>query len=417
MDLHHTPAFDSALQALLAGEIDVAQQRFLTAHNQGERAADALYLLAVCLYLRGRNDDQVLAALDQSARAGKVSQDFFPALGKVIARHGDRGEDLRRFLQLNRRLPWQLVGTLAPDHQDNVEPWHFSRQVVSAFPTKQSEFDDMQKVVEERILPGFRPVRPVFNRSSVVLTMGSCFAQELRNYLAENGMRSDWLFVPPGLNNTFAVRSFVEWCVTGAKSSDAYWYDEAATGGAVKWSPEAEQAHYREVFSRIDGLVLTVGLAEVWHDTVTGGVFWRGVPKSIYDANIHKCRISTVEENVDNLVRIVELVNGARPGLPIIVTLSPVPLRATFEPMSCFAADCISKSTLRVAIDGLMRRKFPNVAYWPSFEIVRWLGGHIPLSMYGEDGNTRHVNRQTVRLILDSFIKHYYVADPSPGVG
>lgn len=141
------------------------------------------------------------------------------------------------------------------------------------------------------------------------------------------------------------------------------------------------------------------------------------MPKSIYDANIHKCRISTVEENVDNLVRIVELVNGARPGLPIIVTLSPVPLRATFEPMSCFAADCISKSTLRVAIDGLMRRKFPNVAYWPSFEIVRWLGGHIPLSMYGEDGNTRHVNRQTVRLILDSFIKHYYVADTSPGAG
>lgn len=168
---------------------------------------------------------------------------------------------------------------------------------------------------------------------------------------------------------------------------------------------------YREVFAGIDGLVLTVGLAEVWYDTTTGGVFWRGVPKSIYNPEIHKCRISTVEENTENLARIVELIHGVRPGLPIVVTLSPVPLRATFEPMSCFAADCISKSTLRVAIDGLMRRQLPNVVYWPSFEIVRWLGGHVPLAMFGEDGNPRHVNRRTVKLILDKFIAHFYVPD------
>jgi len=175
-----------------------------------------------------------------------------------------------------------------------------------------------------------------------------------------------------------------------------------------KWTPGAEQERYREIFARIDGLVLTVGLAEVWCDTVTQGVFWRGVPKSIFNPNIHKCRISTVEENTENLVKIVELLHSVRPGLPIIITLSPIPLRATFEPMSCFAADCLSKSILRVAIDGVMRRNFRNVVYWPSSEIVRWLGAHVPVAMFGEDGNTRHVNRQTVRLILDSFIQHYY---------
>ena len=162
------------------------------------------------------------------------------------------------------------------------------------------------------------------------------------------------------------------------------------------------------MFEQIDGLVLTVGLAEVWYDTQTGGVFWRGVPKSLYDPERHKCRISTVAENADNIRRIVELVHSVRPGVPIIITLSPVPLRATFEPISCFAADCVSKSTLRVAINEVMESHLQNVSYWPSFEIVRWLGAHMGSATYGDDGKPRHVNRSAVKMILDSFIKHYY---------
>lgn len=174
-----------------------------------------------------------------------------------------------------------------------------------------------------------------------------------------------------------------------------------------------EQKKYKSVFERIDGLILTVGLAEVWYDTRTQGVFWRGVPKSLYDADVHKCRMSTVEENTANLLRTIVLIHTVRPGLPIVVTLSPIPLTATFEPMSCFVADYISKSTLRVAINNVVSRKLPNVLYWPSFEIVRWLGGHAAFSMYGEDGNTRHINRAPVRLILDSFIQHYYGGLPA----
>lgn len=64
------------------------------------------------------------------------------------------------------------------------------------------------------------------------------------------------------------------------------------------------------------------------------------------------------------------------------------------------------KSTLRVAIDEVMRAGHSGVTYWPSFEIVRWLGGHLGMSMFGEDGNTRHVNRAAVRMILN--MRYYY---------
>ena len=107
--------------------------------------------------------------------------------------------------------------------------------------------------------------------------------------------------------------------------------------------------------------------------------------------------------------RIIDLIHLERPGLPIVLTLSPVPLRATFEPISCFAADCLSKSILRAAIGEVTAgSQAANVHYWPSFEIVRWMGGHLAVSMYGEDGNTRHVNRFAVKMIVDSFMRHYY---------
>jgi hypothetical protein len=53
------------------------------------------------------------------------------------------------------------------------------------------------------------------------------------------------------------------------------------------------------------------------------------------------------------------------------------------------------------------------VYYWPSFEIVRSLGQHLPYSLFGEDGNTRHVNRKAVQLILKAFTK-YYFSDQTP---
>jgi hypothetical protein len=406
-------AFENGLQALMNADFNAARAQLTAAADAKHRPYDALYLTAICYLLEG-NEPEATAAMARAGAAGEVSDDFFTVLGRVFQHLGpERGDALRKYLQVRRLIPRQQIGKLGGDRQVDVEPWYFSRHAVHMFPTKQAEFENPQKIIEKYILPGFVPETPLFGKDSVLLTMGSCFAQELRNYLVENGMRSDWLFVPPGLNNTFAIRNFIEWCLTGEKSSDAYWYDEGAEGGALKWEPEAEQQNYKSVFERIDGLILTVGLAEVWYDINTQGVFWRGVPKSIYNPDIHKCRMSTVEENTANISRIIDLIHTARPGLPIVVTLSPIPLTATFEPMSCFVADCISKSTLRVAIDNVMRRKLTNVMYWPSFEIVRWLGGHSAFSMYGEDGNTRHINRAPVRLILDSFIRHYYADRPS----
>ena len=409
-EAHVNPAdaFDAGIKALAEGAWKQAHTALKQSIAGNHKVSDAWYFLGVLAYLCGQRDLAV-PAIGKVAHAPGMSKNFFVTLRRVVEGLGDpAGEDLRKFLKFHQLLPRFVTGKLGAELEwEKLEPWYFSRRATNFFPRKNEEFEDEARIVEEYILPGWLPEKPLFTRDSGLLAMGSCFAEELRNYFSEKGMNSGWMFVPPGLNNTFAIKNFVDWCLTGNQSDEAYWYDEI-DGGAVKWAPGQESQTYRKVFEKIDGLVLTIGLAEVWYDTETGGVFWRGVPKSIYDEEKHLCRMSSVAENVQNLSHTVRSLKGARPDLPIILTLSPVALKATFEPRSCFTADCVSKSTLRVAIDAVMQEGHEGLYYWPSFEIVRWLGGHVGHGMFGEDGNTRHVNRATVKLILESFLKHYF---------
>lgn len=408
--------YEEGFAALLQRDFPAAEKSLAAAANTPGAGMDTIFFLSAARFLNGNEQGAldvyrvVNANLRDGARFAPASAKFFERFGKLAGALGEtRSDELHRFMQRNRFIPWQDVGRLGADKNwQAVEPWSFSREATQFFPKKQQDFGDLRKIVDSHVLPGWLPEIAPFSRESSVLTVGSCFAQNLRNYLGERGLQSDWLFVPPGLNNTFALRNFVDWCLTGERSTDAYWYDAHGGGGAVKWTPPSEHEAYRRVLRDMSGLVLTVGLAEVWYDTQTEGVFWRGIPKSIYDPARHKCRVSTVAENRDNLSHIVRVLRTLRPEFPVIVTLSPVPLKATFERPSILTADCVSKSTLRVAIHELLAEGHASLYYWPSFEIVRWLGSHIEEALFGEDGNTRHVNRKTVRLILESFIRHYY---------
>ena len=53
---------------------------------------------------------------------------------------------------------------------------------------------------------------------------------------------------------------------------------------------------------------------------------------------------------------------------------------------SPIAANNVSKAVLRAALHEVMARKEPNVFYWPSYEIVEWIGKYVAL-VWGQDGN------------------------------
>ena len=60
-------------------------------------------------------------------------------------------------------------------------------------------------------------------------------------------------------------------------------------------------------------------------------------------------------QNFDNLATIYRIIRQRRPEAAIVLTLSPVPLFATFRPVSCVTANSVSKAILRVAIDEFHR--------------------------------------------------------------
>ena len=277
------------------------------------------------------------------------------------------------------------------------------------FKSLDDDYSNLRAFIKEFVFKGWEPQKALFNDKSRLLALGSCFARELQYALKDEGKVLDHLWMPEGLNNTFALRQFISWVCRGETDSQAFWYDNDKYKKSYKWTPPEEQNKYKELFQKASGFVLTIGLAEVWRDKTENKVFWRGVPDDIFDERRHELVVSTVDENTANLRNIVSSISKISHA-PIIFTLSPVPLRATFRDRSCITADCISKSILRVALDNLMKQDEKDVYYWPSFEIVRWLSGHLSIAAFSDakDRDCRHVNTAVVSNIISSFVEFYF---------
>ncbi len=277
---------------------------------------------------------------------------------------------------------------------------------MTRFPEALATYDDPVGLFREHLLPGHAPTQPLLKPGDSVLTLGSCFAKELREVLEIADFESSSVWVPAGLNNTFALRDFITWALSGSPTASAYRYERQSDGTIAEWQPHVERAVFEDAFAKAQAMVFTLGLAEVWVDRVTGHVFWRGVPEHVYDEQRHELRLSTVPENEANLRAIIETVRGANPDVVVVLTLSPVPLRATFRDMSCVTADCVSKSVLRVAIDNVLEDPPANVFYWPSFELVRWAGACFDWRAY--QGDSRHPRRFLIQTVVELFVDTFY---------
>ncbi|HEY7603027.1 MAG TPA: GSCFA domain-containing protein [Gaiellaceae bacterium] len=305
------------------------------------------------------------------------------------------------------------IGNLQKGRSGSWQKRHWHAVGATRFPLEASAFEaDLPGLIREHVLPGHTPPEPMLQQHDSVITLGSCFARELRLFLAGAGFASDNFWIPSALNNTYAVLDFVSWCVSGAETGRGYRYDRQEDGDIADWKPAEEREQILGRLRDAGAYVFTLGLAEIWEDRETGQVFWRGIPRERFDPDRHVFRVSTVEENERNLHRIVELIREVSPQAPIVFTLSPVPLMATFRGISAVTADCVSKSILRVALDRVLAQEPEHVYYWPSFEIVRWLGGHLPSAVYGgDDGVSRHVTRSIVAHIVEAFVEAFYTPE------
>ena len=257
------------------------------------------------------------------------------------------------------------------------------------------------------IVKGWEPKEPYITKSTKVVAFGSCFATNITAWLAnrnyqvltdkqESKSSAYVVRFGEGMVNTFVIRQQFEWAFEGKKFEEALWHGYDAEEFGYDEDVRIETAN---LFNSADLFIITLGLSEIWYDEVTGGVFWRAVPSSKYDATRHKFRVSSVSENKENIHAIIDLIKTHRPNAKVIFTLSPIPLVATFRAQSCMTANSVSKAILRSALDEVIRERNDSdtVHYWPSYEIVMDLFDNV----WRED--RRHVKKEILDFIMTLF--------------
>lgn len=143
---------------------------------------------------------------------------------------------------------------------------------------------------------------------------------------------------------------------------------------------------------------------EVWYLTADGTPISR-CPWALAPHLVEK-RVLTVEDNVRELQKMLDIWRSFNPGLKLIVTVSPVPLHATFraDENHVIAANHHSKSVLRVAAEKFCNAN-PSVYYFPSFEQVMYCTRE-PWSP-----DQRHVSRAAVDGVMALFDEMFVVSE------
>jgi hypothetical protein len=294
-------------------------------------------------------------------------------------------------------------------------PGHEDKRQVS-FPDR-VEIGRQQNMIRPALRPSFQ-----IKRSSSVFTIGSCFARNVERFLLAEGVdvpaasfRVPEGEVPGGENRVLNQYNPGSMAQAIQFASEPVHYDgivETASGAvdlllATGTRPVSidrarerrEQVHdlYRRSIDQADVVLITLGLVEAWRDKQTG--LWLndvlvGHVRSEPDRyEFHQMNVAQCEEMITQMIASLGEKN-------VVVTVSPVPLQMTFTDDDCVVANTTSKATLRVAAD-LVCKKFPNVDYYPSFEMVTLLGA----TAYGYDNV--HVRDYIVHHVVNYMLTSY----------
>lgn len=127
----------------------------------------------------------------------------------------------------------------------------------------------------------------------------------------------------------------------------------------------------RSAIETMEVFVFTLGLTEAWEDPVDGAVFplAPGFAGGIWEPETVQFHNFDETETAEDLAAALAFIRARNPAVRIILTVSPVPLNATFEPRHVLVSTTWSKAVLRIAAEKVARR-FDACCYFPSYEVI-----------------------------------------------
>ena len=356
-------------------------------------------------------NDRAIDLLRKLARASNRADDYFQ-LSEVLTRCNAFEESIASL---------QKAMVLAPgnfDTEANRETLKFARSQLNKATSKTSDdakkvgrypethdfTGDLRKLIRNHIAVNLNSAPKFIDKATRFFTMGSCFARNLSKNLIDSGYTSHHMEISEYINTTFANRVFVDWL----RDADI---DDAIRGRLVELLPPGwSKENTLQAIKTSDVFILTLGVAPAFFDRETGA-FVLPRPSALNSralAEKYLFRTTGVKENVDNVLYLIDFIRSISPQIKIVVTVSPVPLQASFEFESAVQADCLSKSTMRlVAHEVVNHSSISDIFYWPSFEIFRWAGSNASDFYAADDGAAWHVSEDKVSGTIRAFVEMF----------
>lgn len=241
----------------------------------------------------------------------------------------------------------------------------------------------------------------ILSEQSKIITLGSCFAENIARILSKKGFTANNITLGEVINSTYANLFYLR-RVVGA--------DLCKVGEVIAERLGRDPIEDQALFTEADISIITLGVAPCFFEMNTDNfVMFREREFTFHQlGEKYKWRNTSVAENVDNLKEIIAIIKKLNPKIRIVLTVSPIPLVCTFDYDSAIVADCVSKATLRAAVDETIRDIPGSVLYWPSFEAFRWIGAYSQ-GVYGaDDGCSCHASEHILEIIFDLFINRIF---------
>jgi thioredoxin-like negative regulator of GroEL len=299
------------------------------------------------------------------------------------------------------------------------------------FATMPSREDPEANRIEPVCKPAFSPTFRL-DYGDQIFTIGSCFARNIEAALIARGFdvatsRLAWPdtsneSVSNDILNSYGVTSIeneLRWALDPAHPFDPKAFLlEVAPGRFVDPNipsirPSAFDAMlaYRKAITDVTRrvtecriVVITLGLSEVWYDTVAKTYLNVSPPRQFMAKAPGRFELHVLDfaETLGSLENAVSLLKTyCRGDQRILLTVSPVPFRVTHTQGDVLVANAYSKSVLRTAAEHIAARH-DHIDYFPSYESVTL----SERSCAWEDDQI-HVRRRLVAVNVDRMIEAY----------
>lgn len=270
------------------------------------------------------------------------------------------------------------------------------RNPAAAWPDGRRRGQRLEGIVTVEPKPSF-----TISPDDKIMTIGSCFAREIEKALAAHGfdLPTTALALPDeerasatanDILNKYTVHSManeIEWAFEGMNggpedlfvtAGQGLWHDPHLIANMDPVTLERAIERRNQVLDIMRRLpecrivVITLGLGEAWYDTKLGIYLNVMPPQTALAAEPERFRLDVMsyDEISAGIERFLGLVKRyGHPDHKVIMTVSPVPFKATFSGGDSISANAYSKAVQRAAAQAAVV-KYDNVDYFPSYEIV-----------------------------------------------